>query len=177
MGSAFQQGERVIVPLHGRGVVRAVQHLPLPDGGEETCYVVDLEGRRGGRVVIPASRVAEHGLRPPMTSGEVESVLAVLSEPMREETEAEQPSQPDLYKGLKVDLRAGSAESLARVVRRLYIFSLTAAITDVHLRELERYAWSELVDELAQAELSTKTVAQRSIRSALRKATPQEMLR
>lgn len=177
MGNAFQQGERVIVPLHGRGVVQAVQHLALPGGGEETCYVVALEGRRGGRVVIPASRVAEYGLRPPMTSEEVEGVLSVLSEPMREETEADQPSQPDLYKDLKDELRTGRAEALARVVRRLYIFSLTTAITDIHLRELDRYASSELVDELAVAESSTKATAQRSIRSALRGATPHELLR
>lgn len=177
MSTSFKQGERVIVPLHGRGVVQSVERLNFPSVGEETCYVVALESRRGGRVVIPASRVREHGLRLPMSSDEAKQVISILGEPLEEEAETDQPSQTDLYKELKNELRKGAVESLARVVRRLYLFSLISAITDLHLRELERYAWSQLVDELAEAEGSTKATAQRTIRSTLKGATPQTLLR
>ncbi|MFQ5893494.1 MAG: hypothetical protein ACE5H5_04195, partial [Nitrospinota bacterium] len=175
----FQPGERLIVPLHGRGVVQAVERTALPGGGEETCYVIALEGRRGGRVVIPASRAVEHGLRRPMSPEEVEGVMAVLAEPLPEEPEEEEeyPTQTAFYRVLKEELRTGRSEALARVVRQVYVFSLTNAITDVHLKELENYAWSGLVDELAVAEATTKATALRTIRSTLKRATPKELLR
>lgn len=177
MGNGFKQGERVSVPLHGQGVVQSVEHVHLPGGGEETCYVIVLRGRKGGRLVIPERRAADYGLRRPMSAEEAEGVMAVLAEPVGAEFEAEQPSQPDLYRELKEELRNGRAESLARVVRGLYIYSLSNAITDVHLKELERHSWSELVDELAEAETSTKVTAQKNIRSTLKAATPKEFLR
>lgn len=177
MKNPFKVGDRLTVPLHGRGVVQAVERQSLHGGGEETCYVIALEGRRGGRVVIPASRAAEHGLRLPLSPDEVEGVLEVLAEPLQEEEEQDHPSQTAFYQDLKGELRTGRPEALARVVRRVYVFSLSNAITDVHLKELDRYAWSELIDELADAEATTKATTQRKIRSTLKRATPREMLR
>ena len=177
MARAFEQGEQVIVPLQGRGVVTSVEKLTLPGGGQETCYVVALEGRKGGRVVIPASRLSDYGLRQPMSGEEAQEAMSELNLPMKEEAEADQPSQTDLYRSLKDDLRTGQARSLARVVRRLYIFGLNNAVTDVHLKELERHAWGELINELAEAERATKANVQRTVRSALKSATPQEFLR
>lgn len=177
MGAPFKPGDPVTVPLHGCGVVQAVERRALPDGVEETCYIIALEGKKGGRVVIPASRVAEHGLRRPMSPEDVEGVMAVLAEPFEEEPEEDYPSQPDFYGMLKGELRTGRADALARVVRRVYLFSLSNAITDVHLKELDRYTMSELVEELANAETTTKATALRTIRSTLKGATPRDMLR
>ncbi len=177
MKITFKVGDRLIVPLHGRGVVQAVERQSLHGGGEETCFVIALEGRRGGRVVIPASRAAEHGLRRPISPDEVEGVMEVLAEPLDEEEEQDHTSQTAFYQELKEELRTGKPEALARVVRRVYAFSLSNAITDVHLKGLDRYAWSELIDELADAEATTKATTQRVIRSTLKRATPRDMLR
>jgi RNA polymerase-interacting CarD/CdnL/TRCF family regulator len=177
VSASFKQGERVIVPLHGSGVVQSVEKLSLPGGGKESCYVVALEGRRGGRVVIPKSGVKEYGLRRPMSSKQAKTATSILAESFSEEAEAEEPSQTDFYKELKDELRQGNVASLVRVVRRLYLFSLTKAITDLQLKELERYAWGQLVDELAEAEGSSKATTQRNIRSTLKSATPQALLR
>ena len=177
MKTMFQQGDRVAVPLHGRAVVKAVESMTLPGGGEEICYVIALEGRRGGRLVIPASRAAEYGLRRPMGTEDVEGVMEVLARPVEEHDDDEQMSQAEFYKALKEEIRAGSAHALASVVRRLYAYGLTSAITDVPLKELERHAWDELVSELADAEPTTKATALRNIRSTLKHATPKEMLR
>lgn len=103
--------------------------------------------------------------------------MEVLAEPLDEEEEQDHPSQTAFYQELKGDLRTGQSEALARVVRRVYAFGLSNAITDVHLKGLDRYTWSELIDELADAESTTKATVQRKIRSTLKRATPREMLR
>jgi RNA polymerase-interacting CarD/CdnL/TRCF family regulator len=178
VAKAFKAGDRLVVPLHGRGVVQAVERTSLPDGAEESCYVIALEGRRGGKVVIPATRAVEHGLRRPMSSKEVEGVMEVLAEPLAEDQDEEDfPSQTVFYGELKEELRTGQSVALARVVRRVYTFSLTNAITDIHLKELDRYAMSELVDELADADETTKAATLRTIRSTLKRATPRDLLR
>ncbi len=177
MKTPFKVGDRLTVPLHGRGVVQAVERQSLHGGGEETCFVIAMDGRRGGRVVIPASRAAEHGLRRPISPDEVEGVMEVLAEPLDEEEEQDHTSQTAFYQELKEDLRTGQSEALARVVRRVYAFGLNNAITDVHLKDLDRYTWSALIDELADAEATTKATVQRKIRSTLKRATPKDMLR
>ncbi len=178
MATSFKAGDRLVVPLHGRGVLQAVERTSLPDGGEESCYIIASEGRPGGKVVIPATRAAEHGLRRPMSSKEVEGVMEVLAEPLAEDQDEEDfSSQTAFYGELKEELRTGQSVALARVVRRVYVFSLTNAITDIHLKELDRYVMSELVDELADADETTKAATLRTIRSTLKRATPRDLLR
>ena len=113
-----------------------------------------------------------------MSSKEVEGVMEVLAEPLAEDQDEEDfSSQAACYGELKGELRTGQSVGLARVVRRVYAFSLTNAITDIHLKELDRYAMSELVDELADADETTKAATLRTIRSTLKRATPRELLR
>jgi RNA polymerase-interacting CarD/CdnL/TRCF family regulator len=177
MTGAFQPGERVSLPLHGRGTIKAVERRQLPGGGEETFYVIALEGKRAGQILIPASRAKEHGLRRPLAPEEVDAVLSILAEPLTEEETASVPDQTVFYQRLKEKLKTGETDALARVVRRLYAFRLMNAITDIHLRELERHVWDALVDELAEAQSTSKVKALQAVRSILTHATPKEFLR
>jgi CarD family transcriptional regulator len=73
----FSIGDKVVHPIHGSGLVTAVEHQELVEGFEH-YYVVEIAGK-GLTVFVPMRKVDELGVRPASSHAELDHILRMLN--------------------------------------------------------------------------------------------------
>lgn len=111
----FAEGEKVVYPSHGVGVIE--KRVARSIGGrQEPCYVIRIL-ERGITVTVPLSSLTRVGLRPLMCGADLQAVLDVL----RRERSDEPDNWNQRQKVYQEKIKSGSPFELAEVVRDLEI--------------------------------------------------------
>lgn len=109
----YNIGDRVVYPMHGAGVVEAIEEREI-SGTKQAYYVIRLPlGEM--KVMVPCNNVRGLGLRMIIETAKVEQVLAVL-----QGKGDEMPSNwSHRYRANLDKIRTGSVFEVAAVVRNL----------------------------------------------------------
>jgi len=147
----FRQGEMVVHPSHGAGVVKEILSSAGPDGSSD-YYVVELFANRL-TVMVPVANADALGLRA-ADAAMVDRALTVLSE---------QPNHlPSEFKArqkeLTEKLRSGDTRLIAEVCRDLTYRSKGGQLTSTDARLLEQ-ARNFVATEMAAVRGSRPNVA------------------
>ncbi len=109
----FNIGDRVVYPMHGAGVIEAIEERQI-SGAKKEYYVIRLPiGEM--KVMVPCQNVKELGLRIIIDAGQVDEVLSVLRG-----KSADMPSNwSHRYRANLDKIRTGNIFEVAEVVRNL----------------------------------------------------------
>lgn len=154
----FCIGDRVVYPMHGAGIIEAVEERNIT-GERQAYYVMLLPGEM--RVFIPVSSVANMGLRQVVSRGDIPRVLDVLRESMDED----QGNWNRRYRANLDKMRTGCIIAVAEVVGTLAIRDRTRGLSTGEKRMLEK-AQQILVSELTLVEEISEEEAQRLVLAA-----------
>ena len=109
----FNIGDRVAYPMHGAGVIEAIEEREV-SGAKQNYYVIRLPlGEM--RVMLPCHNVKELGLRSIVDAKEVDQVLAVL----RKKDAVMSNNWSHRYRANLDKIRSGNILEVAEVVRNL----------------------------------------------------------
>ena len=76
----FSVGDKVVYPMHGAGIVQAIEQHEL--AGEAVDYLVMVMLLTDMRVMVPLKNVARVGLRHIITKDEIPGIEKVLGTPV-----------------------------------------------------------------------------------------------
>ncbi|QIA28071.1 CarD family transcriptional regulator [Thermaerobacter sp. PB12/4term] len=140
----FQVGDRVVYPMHGAGVIEAIEEREVL--GERHRYYILRLPVGDMRLMIPTASAQQSGLRPVIPADKVPAVLEALCEPV-----------PPLdsnwnhrYREHADKLRSGDILEVAVVVRNLSARQKARGLSGGERRLLDQ-ARQILVSELALA--------------------------
>lgn len=109
----FQVGDKVVYPMHGAGVIEAIEEREVL-GARRTYYVMRLPlGEM--QVMIPTHVAEVAGLRQVVDADTLQEVFAVL----RDYKVREQPAWNRRYRTHLEKMRSGDIREVAEVVRNL----------------------------------------------------------
>lgn len=154
----FCIGDRVVYPMHGAGIIEAVEERNMT-GERQSYYVMLLPGEM--RVFIPTSSVSTMGLRQVVSKGEVPKVLCVL----RDSLDEDQGNWNRRYRANLEKMRTGCIMAVAEVVGTLTIRDRTRGLSTGEKRMLEK-AQQILISELTLVEDISEEEAQRLVLAA-----------
>ena len=154
----FCIGDRVVYPMHGAGVIEAVEERDIT-GEKQPYYVMRLPGEM--RVYIPTCNVDNMGLRQVVTKCEVPRVLEVLSQGPDED----QGNWNRRYRMNLEKMRTGCILAVAEVVGTLTIRERIKGLSTGEKRMLEK-AQQILISELILVEDVSEEEAQKLVDSA-----------
>lgn len=109
----FSVGDRVVYPMHGAGVIRAIEEKEIL-GSSQSYYVMHLP-MGDMKVMIPLASADEVGLREVIDPGEVDKVLDVL----RGQKTKMSSNWNRRYRANLEKIRTGNIYEVAEVVRNL----------------------------------------------------------
>ena len=155
----FGIGDRVVYPMHGAGIIEAVEEREIL-GARQLYYVMRLP-LGDMKVYIPKGNVDNMGLRQIVGKGEVAAVLNVLKEQHQEE----QGNWNRRYRANLDKLRTGCILSVAEVVSILTLREKNKGLSTGEKRMLET-ARQILISELILVEEVSEAVAQQWIENA-----------
>ena len=143
----FKQGDAVVHPAHGVGIVTSVDERRFR-GTTEQYYTIDLLDRLGTRVMMPTSSAETLGLRPGIKVSQLKRVWRELAaEPQRLPADAKQRNRL-----LDERLADGDTLALAAVVRDLSDRERHQGELTIVTRRHLRKSMSMLAGEIAAAE-------------------------
>lgn len=140
----FQIGDRVVYPMHGAGVIEAVEEREI-SGSKMEYYIIRLAlGEM--KVMVPCRNVSDLGLRVVIAPSQVEQVLAIL-----QDKGGEMPSNwSHRYRANLDKIRTGDIFAVAEVVRNLASREREKGLSSGERRMLEN-ARQILYSEIALA--------------------------
>jgi len=148
----FVRGETAVYPVHGIGVIEAVE-VRLIGGVEQEVYVMRLFSS-DMTITIPVGNQNNVGLRPIMSTHEAERVFTILGSSV-------EPTQPQpwnrRYRAYMEKIKSGIVDDLAEVFRDLCLLKRGKALSYGERKMLDT-ARDHLVTELALALGCDKTV-------------------
>ena len=159
----FKQGDSVVHPARGVGIVTSVEERQFR-GTAEQYYTIDLLDGLGTRVMIPTSAAETLGLRPGIKVSQLKRVWRVLAaEPQRLPADAKQRNRL-----LDERLADGDTLALAAVVRDLSDRERHQGELTIVTRRHLRKSMSMLAGEIAAAQGVDLEGAEAEIRARLR---------
>ncbi|MGI6345146.1 MAG: CarD family transcriptional regulator [Bacillota bacterium] len=109
----FKLGDRVVYPMHGAGVIEAIEEKEVL-GERQEYYILKLPlGEM--RVMIPLANAESIGIRQVLSNDEMDHVLDVL----KQEETAMPNNWNQRYRANLEKIRTGDLKSVAEVVRNL----------------------------------------------------------
>ncbi len=109
----FKLGDRVVYPMHGAGVIEAIEEKEVL-GERQEYYILKLPlGEM--RVMIPLANAESIGIRQVLSNDEMDHVLDVL----KQEETAMPNNWNQRYRANLEKIRTGDLKSVAEVVRHL----------------------------------------------------------
>jgi len=140
----FKVGDKVACPPHGVGVIEGKEEREV--GGKKVIYFrISLVGKNMS-ILVPESSIEIAGIRPVLSTEEVEEILRFLSEVPTNISE-----KWTVRHRLNVDrLKTGEIKELATVVRNLSYRSKDKELSYSEKRMFEE-AFSKLSEEIALA--------------------------
>ncbi|MGE5529173.1 MAG: CarD family transcriptional regulator [Patescibacteria group bacterium] len=140
----FNIGDRVVYPMHGAGVIEAIEEREI-SGAKQDYYVIRLPlGEM--KVMVPCQNVQELGLRIIISQNQVEDVLTVL----QGKGAAMSSNWSHRYRANLDKIRTGDIFEVAEVVRNLSAREREKGLSSGERRMLEN-ARQILYSELALA--------------------------
>lgn len=111
----FGIGDKIVYPMHGAGVIEAIEEKEIL-GKKRKYYVVKMP-MGDMKVMVPVDNVDEIGIREIINSEEVEQVLAVLAD-----DKTKMPQNWNRRYRINMDkIKSGDIYEIASVVRNLMI--------------------------------------------------------
>jgi CarD family transcriptional regulator len=158
----FKKGETVIYPQHGACIVQGTKKMTM--FGESREYLV-LKSVIGEMTLsVPLDKIEEVGVRPPVSSDELDDLVSVLSKP--------DPRVPSnwsrRFKNHQEKLKSGDVYQVAEVVRNLAARNRDAALSAAERTMYER-ARINLISEIAPALKVSSETAEAYLDEALAK--------
>jgi CarD family transcriptional regulator len=158
----FKKGETVIYPQHGACIVQGTKKMTM--FGESREYLV-LKSVIGEMTLsVPLDKIDEVGVRPPVSSDELDDLVSVLSKP--------DPRVPSnwsrRFKNHQEKLKSGDVYQVAEVVRNLAARNRDAALSAAERTMYER-ARINLISEIAPALKVSSEAAEAYLDEALAK--------
>ncbi|MBC7345963.1 MAG: CarD family transcriptional regulator [Clostridia bacterium] len=141
----FKVGDRVVYPMHGAGVIEAIEEKEIL-GKRRQYYVMRLP-MGDIKLMIPTDTVAETGLREVISQEEVAKVLDVLQE--REVTMSANWNRR--YRANLEKIKSGNIFEVAEVVRNLVLREREKGLSTGERRMLDS-ARQILISELVLAQ-------------------------
>ena len=111
----FKVGDRVVYPMHGAGVIEAVEEKEIL--GERRQYYIMCLPMGDIKLMIPTDSVAETGLREVISQEEIPKVLVVL----RERKVTMSANWNRRYRANLEKIKSGNIFEVAEVVRNLVL--------------------------------------------------------
>lgn len=156
----FSVGDKVVYPMHGAGVIEAIETKEVLNRTEK-YYIMRMPiGEL--RVMIPMSSGEELGLREVIDVAEVAKVLDVL----RAETTKMSQNWNRRYRANLEKIKTGDIYEVAEVVRNLTAREREKGLSTGERKMLEN-ARQILVSELVLAQDTTEEEVQRQLSEAL----------
>lgn len=109
----FNVGDRVVYPMHGAGVIEAIEEKEIL--GETRKYYVMRIPNGDMRVLIPMDNVEESGLREVIDEQQISEVLSVL----QDREDVSNPNWNRRYRANLEKIKTGDILEVAEVVRNL----------------------------------------------------------
>ena len=140
----FKKGETVIYPQHGACIVVGTKKMDAFGASQE--YLILRTVINEMTLSVPTSKAAEVGVRPPVSSDELEDLVSVLSK-----ADPRVPSNwSRRFKNHQEKLKSGDVYQVAEVVRNLALREVTKGLSAGEKAMLVR-ARGILVSELSFA--------------------------
>lgn len=153
----FQVGDRVVYPMHGAGIIEAIEEREVL--GEKQQYYIMRIASGDMKVMIPIKSVGV-GLRQVIGPDIVAEVLAVL----QGETSKMSPNWNKRYRANMEKIRSGDIFEVAEVVRNLTMRDREKGLSTGERKMLES-ARQILLSELILAEDDAAAKAERILES------------
>jgi len=156
----FQIGDMIAHPLHGAGVIEAIEKKTI-NGVTREYYVLRMPV--GGMVVlIPVENSEEIGVRPILTEEQADKVIASISEI---EVEMDQ-NWNRRYRENMMRLKSGDLIEVARVIKGLMYREVERGLSTGE-RKMLRSAKQILISEIVLSKKSTYDEIEAKINEAL----------
>jgi len=156
----FNVGDRVVYPMHGAGVIRAIEEQEIL-GSSQSYYVMHLP-MGDMKVMIPLNNASEVGLREVIDPAEVDQVLEVL----RSQKTKMSSNWNRRYRANLEKIRSGNIYEVAEVVRNLAVRDQEKGLSTGERKMLES-ARSILLSELVLAQGSQESEVEAVLNAAL----------
>lgn len=140
----FQIGDKVVYPMHGAGVIEAIEEKEVL--GERQLYYVMRLPVGDMKMLIPVAGVEESGLRRIAEEAELQEVFEILGD----NSEKVQVNWNKRYRANLEKLKTGNLQAVAEVVRSLSARHQAKGLSSGERRMLEN-ARQILLSELILA--------------------------
>lgn len=159
--SSFNIGDKVVYPMHGAGIIEAIEEKEVL-GEKQRYYIMKLPiGEM--KVMIPMDNVAEIGLRQIIDSDGVDKVYHIL----RGEVSKMSQNWNRRYRANMEKIKSGDIFEVAEVVRNLAIRDKEKGLSTGERKMLDN-ARQILISELVLAQDSTEEQIETSLDELLR---------
>lgn len=112
--SGFAEGDHIVYPMHGVGLVTGIQKQTIL-GNKTLCYILEIQSNKM-KVVIPVNKAKDTGIRPIIKKTDVKKVLNLLQ---KDEVDTEEDWKVRYQNNLN-KIKSGSIYAVAEVCRNLY---------------------------------------------------------
>ncbi len=142
--SVFTVGDKVVYPMHGVGVIEAIEKKVVL-GKKNEFYIITIINS-GMKVMIPVENAATVGLRSVISKREISKVMALLKK-----TDVETEEDWKLrYQNNIEKVKSGSIYEVAEVARDLYRRGKGKELSIME-RKLYENAYQLIIHEIAMA--------------------------
>lgn len=141
----FKVGDKVVYPMHGAGVIEAIEEREFL--GQKRQYYIMRMPIGDMRVMVPTDATEEVGLRQVMSREDVEQVLAIL----RSQRTKMSNNWNRRYRANMEKIKSGNAFEVAEVVRNLIQRDMEKGLSSGEKKMLDS-ARQILVSELVLAQ-------------------------
>ncbi|OGS69468.1 MAG: CarD family transcriptional regulator [Firmicutes bacterium RBG_13_65_8] len=156
----FSVGDRVVYPMHGAGVIRAIEEQEIL-GSSQSYYVMHLP-MGDMKVMIPLESASDVGLREVIDPMEVDKVLEVL----RGQKTKMSTNWNRRYRANLEKIRTGNIYEVAEVVRNLSVRDQEKGLSTGERKMLES-ARGILLSELVLAKGIDESAVEAELNAAL----------
>ena len=120
---SFKLGDRVVYPHHGAAIIEKTEIVPF--NGEDKEYFVLRTAHDDLTVRVPIDKVDEVGMRPPISTEDVEDLFVLLSK-----KDVREPANwSRRFKNHQEKLKSGDVYQVAEVVRNLALREKTKGLS------------------------------------------------
>lgn len=160
MVPTFNVGDKVVYPMHGAGIIEAIEEKEVL-GEKQTYYIMKLP-IGDMKVMIPTDNVAEIGLRQVIDNEDVEKVFEIL----RGEKSNMSQNWNRRYRANMEKIKSGDIFEVAEVVRNLAIRDREKGLSTGERKMLDN-ARQILISELVLAQDATEEEVEETLNQLL----------
>ncbi len=156
----FKPGDRVVYPHHGAAVIERSEVKPFM--GEDKEYLILRMAHGDLMLSVPADKADEVGMRPPISTEDVEDLFELLAK-----KDVREPANwSRRFKNHQEKLKSGDVYQVAEVVRNLTLRERSKGLSAGEKSMLQR-AMSVLVSELSFSLDVSEDEAEKRVKSQM----------